>query len=272
MIDYKFERKTNLSDAINELYKIVHMLRSPEGCPFDRVQTKEKSLSCVLDEAYEYLDEVNKNSIEGQREELGDLVWNAFFLLDMSEEAEEFTAVDAINDICEKIVRRHEHVFGNAVAENPEEVLTLWNKYKETKEGHKTDYSDFFKKIPSSLPPLETAYEIKKKIGKTGLYRKDLDTIISKIEEELGEVKMAIAKKDDDNLEEEIGDLLFAVVNLSTYFKIHPNFALNRTNNKIKQRFQLIINLCKEDGKVLEELRDDEIEEYWAKAKRLTGI
>lgn len=272
MIDYKFERKNNLSDAINELYKIVHMLRSPDGCPFDRVQTKEKSLSCVLDEAYEYLDEVNKGCIEGQREELGDLVWNAFFLLDMSEEMGEFTAVDAINDICEKIVRRHEHVFGDKKAENPEEVLKLWNKYKETKEGHKIDYSNFFKKIPSSLPPLETSYEIKKKIGKTGLYRKELKSIISKIEEELGEVKEAIEKQDNDNLEEEIGDLLFAVVNLSTFFKIHPNFALNRTNNKIKQRFQRVIDLAREDGKELESLTDSEIESYWAKAKSLTDI
>ena len=166
MIDYKFTPKTNLADAINELYKIIHLLRSVDGCPFDRVQTKEKSLAALLDEAYEFLDEVNKKDIAGQREEIGDVVWNSFFLMSMSEENNEFTATEVINEICHKMVSRHEHVFGDKKADNPEEVLTLWGKYKETKEGHKTDFMIILIKYLSLYRPLRPAMKFKRRLRK----------------------------------------------------------------------------------------------------------
>ncbi len=269
MIDYKFTPKTNLADAINELYKIIHLLRSVDGCPFDRVQTKEKSLAALLDEAYEFLDEVNKKDIAGQREEIGDVVWNSFFLMSMSEENNEFTATEVINEICHKMVSRHEHVFGDKKADNPEEVLTLWGKYKETKEGHKTDFNDYFNKIPQSLPPLETSYEIQKKIKKTGLEFADVNSIIDKIQEELDEVKDAIKANESDNTEMEIGDLLFATVNLARFLGYRPNFALNRCNEKIKNRFQTVINLAQERNIELTADNAEAIDTLWEEAKKL---
>jgi MazG family protein len=268
MIEYTFTPKDNLNDAVREMMKIISMLRSPEGCPFDRTMTKEKSIGSLIDEAYEYLDEAKKDSVAGEREEIGDVLWNAFFIMDMSNEKGEYTALDAINEVCYKMVSRHEHVFGNSVADTPEEVLKLWSKHKKTKEtGHSNDLSDYFKRIPSSLSPLEESYEVQKKIKKLGLEFQNADSVALKVKEELDEVQKAAASGNKTELEIEIGDLLFSVVNLSRFYGVRPDFALHLSSQKIKRRFQAVINKALERGIELTIENTEVLDRLWDEVK-----
>lgn len=270
MISYNFTPKNNIEDAIRELMKIISMLKSPEGCPYDREQTKESSLSQLIDEAYEYLDAVNKDNIDGQKEEIGDIFWNAFFLMNLNVEKSDFTFTEAINEVCFKMVSRHRHVFGDVEATNSEEVLTLWDKIKEKDNIHNTDLTDIFKKIPMTLPPLMESYEIQKKIKKMGLEFANIDDVIGKIEEELNELKSAIKANDKSNMSEELGDLLFSVINLSRYLKIKPNMALHGTNEKIKARFQKVIDLAIERNMEISNKNMDKLDQLWNEAKTLS--
>lgn len=166
MIEYDFKRADNLSDALDNLYTIIKLLRSPEGCPWDRIQTNKSATESLIDESYEYLDGVLNNNISSEREEIGDIMINVFMNLYIHEEHKDFLPQDAVNEVCEKLIRRHPHVFGEAKAENAGEVLSLWNDVKEKVEGHREKSDDFFGHIPASLPPLMSAYEIQKKLKK----------------------------------------------------------------------------------------------------------
>ena len=221
----------------------------------------------MIDESYEYLDGVLKRNIASEREEIGDVMINVFMNLRIHEESEEFTPVEALNEVCDKLIRRHPHVFGEEKADNPEEVLSLWNSVKENVEGHKDKASDFFSRIPSSLPPLEESYEIQKKLKKVGFDWPDASGVIAKVEEELEEVGEAIAEGDDDHLEMELGDLLFSVVNLCRFMKIRPNIALYRCNEKVKARFQRLFDMASERGIPVDKEHVDEMNDLWEEAK-----
>ncbi len=267
MIEYDFKRADNLSSALDNLYTIIKLLRSPEGCPWDRIQTNKSATESLIDESYEYLDAVIKKDVASEREEIGDVMINVFMNLYIHEENKDFLPQDAINEVAEKLIRRHPHVFGEAKAENAGEVLSLWNSVKENVEGHKEKKDDFFGHIPSSLPPLEKAYEIQKKLKKVGFDWSDVGGVIEKVREELKEVEDAIKENDEEHIEEEIGDLLFSVVNLSRYLKIRPNTALYRCNNKIKSRFQRLFDEAVKENIPLDKDHVKEMNELWDKIK-----
>ena len=267
MIEINYRRADNLSDALDNLYYIITLLRSPEGCPWDRIQTNKSATEALIDESYEYLDGVVKSSIESQREEIGDVMINVFMNLRIHEENKDFQPYEAINEVCEKLIRRHPHVFGEAHADTPQGVLTLWNEVKEKVEGHKTEASSIFSHIPSVLPPLEKSYEIQKKLKKVGFDWSEVDGVIEKVKEELREVEEAIKDQDNDHIEEEIGDLLFSVVNLSRFLKIRPNTALHRCNEKVKDRFQALFELAEERGIPLDKEHVDQMNELWDEIK-----
>lgn len=267
MIHIDYKDANNLSDAIDNLYTIITLLRSPEGCPWDRIQTNKTATQSLIDESYEYLDGVIKGNIDSEREEIGDVMINVFMNLRLHEEHKDFLPHEAINEVCQKLIRRHPHVFGEAHAETAEGVLTLWNNVKENVEGHKDKSEDFFEHIPSSLPPLESSYEIQKKLKKVGFDWCDVNGVFDKVQEELQEVKEAIAENDQDHIEEEIGDLLFSVINLSRFLKVRPNVALFRCNDKVKARFQRLFIKAKEKGIPLDKDHVVEMNQLWDEIK-----
>lgn len=261
------EKAGDFNSSLDRLYTIITILRAPGGCPWDRIQTNKTTTESLIDESYEYLDGVIKGNLESEREEIGDVMINVLMNLRIHEENSDFLPEDAINEVCDKLIRRHPHVFGEARAENPQEVLSLWNSVKENVEGHKAKAESFFSHIPSSLPPLEESYEIQKKLRKVGFDWSDAEGVISKVEEELGEVKEALSENDQDHLEEELGDLLFSVVNLCRFLKVRPNTALMRCNNKVKERFQKLFTLASERGIPLDKDHVSEMNELWEEVK-----
>lgn len=267
MIKYTFTPAEDIPSAFNKLYEILSLLRSPDGCPFDRKQTTKTALQSMMDEAYEYLDGVNKNNIPSQREEIGDILINAFMVLEIHAEQKDFTPVEALNEVCEKLVRRHVHVFGDVKANNEEEAISAWNQVKKDVEGKNKDAKMVFEHIPSSLPPLEKNYEIQKKLAKYGFEWPDIHGVISKVHEELQEVEDAIAEANQDHIEEELGDLLAVVVNLCRWVKVRPNAAMERANRKISSRFTSLFAICQERGIPMDIEHADEMNNIWDEVK-----
>ena len=242
MITYTLEKATNFEQAVKTLYDIITMLRSEDGCPWDREQTPLTVSGALLDETYEYIDGLIDNDINLCKEEIGDVLLNAFMAARIHEENKEFSPVDAMNDVCEKLIRRHPHVFGETQVHDTDEVLDVWNKVKVEIEGKTPNTQNVFERIPKKLPDLEHAVEMQKAMKKVGFDWPNIAGVIEKIEEELNEVKEAITDihNNRDHVEEEIGDLLFSVVNLARYAKINPSIALRRCNHKITNRFNLL--------------------------------
>ncbi len=267
MISYELKKADNFKDAANNLYEIVSLLRTPEGCPWDRKQTTQTALQSLIDEAYEYLDGVFKKDIDSCREEIGDILINAFMILEIHEEQQDFTPAEAINEVCEKLIRRHPHVFGDKNAANAEDGLTFWNQMK-TKEGKVgSDPSSVFAHIPSTLPPLERAYEIQKKMKKFDFDFPDTDSVVSSVTEEFEEVKQAIASGSQEDIESELGDLLFSVVNLCRFVNVRPNAALEKTNLKTTKRFKHVCEAAEAEGVELSGENVDKLNEFWEEAK-----
>lgn len=242
MIDYSFVPAKSFEEAMMNLKSIIAMLRSPEGCPWDKVQTKKDTTQALLNETYEYLDAL-EGSVEDQREEVGDIFLNSVFLLSLHEGSNEFAGVDAINEVCEKLVRRHPHVFSDKSASTPEEVKALWDNVKSTETKHKNQ--GFFSSIPKSAPVLDQSYQIQKKLKKVGFDFLKEDDIYAKIAEELEEFRNAA---DEDSRQKELGDILFAVVDLALAHKLNPTTALHMTNQKAIRRFEKVIEATEKSG------------------------
>lgn len=267
MIEYTFTPAADFRTAIDNLYTIVTLLRSNDGCPFDRAQTPKTSLQSLIDEAYEYLQACNDRDTAECREEIGDVFINACMLLRLHEEYGDFTPQDAINEVCAKLIRRHPHVFSDVQVSNLEEGLASYYNAKEKLEGKASDPISKLEHIPASLPPLEKSHEIQKKLARVGFDWPDVEGVMAKVTEELEEVRDAINAGDKDHVEEEIGDLLSAVVNLARFVKVSPSQALERANTKIKRRFTELFRLANERGIPLDKDHVDEMNALWDEVK-----
>ncbi|MBK5201042.1 MAG: nucleoside triphosphate pyrophosphohydrolase [Spirochaetaceae bacterium] len=254
MIEYKLEKEETLLGALTRLKGITELLRSENGCPWDKKQSTKNFAVYLIDETYEYIDAINNKDKDNMNEELGDIITNMLMIATIHEEIADLDVIKTINDECEKLVRRHPHVFTNDIsAANSDEVIDIWNKIKVEVEGRVIDKNDFFKKVPKSLPEIGKAYEtqkLAKKVGFDWIYKQD---VIDKICEELDEVIEAdtAINRVQDEVEDELGDLLFAVINYSRFVKVDPTVALRRATDKFQNRFSELKNICdKRDIKI----------------------
>jgi len=261
--------------AFDRLYKIVQALRSPQGCPWDREQNPQSLRQDLLEESYECVEAINENDPPHIREELGDVFLLLTMISWMHEEEHIFSVKDTLQEIGDKLIRRHPHVFGDAQADNSQEVLKQWDAIKQNQEGRRPKDS-ILDQVSRSLPPLERAYKLQKKAAKTGFDWPDLAGVQQKLQEELSELeeaRQAVAKHPHqaefkDALEDEMGDVLFSVINLCRFLKIDPSIALQRGNTKFENRFRYLESTILKQGHKLEEESLQRKEELWQEAKR----
>ena len=267
MIDYHFKAAKDAGTALSQLYEIISMLRSPDGCPYDRAQTEKSSAGNLIDEVYEYLDGVNKDDMASCREEIGDVLLNVISILQIHQDKKDFSCVDAVNEVCEKLIRRHPHVFSDKSVESVEEGLSLWNSVKEEEKGHRSSIEEVIGHIPSGMPPLEKSFEIQKKLGRMGFEWNNIDEVIDKVYEELDEVKDAIHEGSQEHIEDELGDVFLTIVNLARWLRVRPDQALARANRKITSRFARLSQLASERGIAVDHEHMEELDRLWEEVK-----
>ena len=245
---------------------IIATLRGPDGCPWDKEQTAESLRGDLLEEAYECVDAINSGNNEHIKEELGDLFLLAAMISYIKEQGESFTLESVVEGVSDKLVRRHPHVFEKSEILNSEEVIRQWEEIKRDVEG-KVDENSVLNTVPRSLPPLERSYKYQKKAAKVGFDWKARSDVLSKVREEIAEIEALGDDPDHQAAEEEIGDLLFAVVNLSRHYRIDPAVALHGANSKFFRRFNYIERKIAEAKK---KMCDDEfalMDAFWDEAK-----
>lgn len=263
------QTSNSAQEAFLRLYHVLKILRSPEGCPWDREQTPKKFYKNILEEAYEYIDAYNENDTAGCREELGDLYLVITMLSIMHEESNDFSVIEILEQTSEKLIRRHPHVFTpDVTVSDAGSVVELWDSIKEQVEGKRSTQENPFNFIPKALPPLERSEEIQKIARKRGFDWPTFQGALQKIEEELVELKAALEQEDTTNIEEEIGDLLFSVVNVARICKVNPHIALHRTNEKFIKRYNTMVTMYQtETGKTFDQAEFEDMDLFWEKAK-----
>ncbi|MCH4890678.1 nucleoside triphosphate pyrophosphohydrolase [Acidaminobacter sp. JC074] len=249
-----------------DLVQVMKALRSPDGCPWDREQTHESLRRYIIEEAYEVVEAIDDEDLWGLEEELGDLLLQVVFHAEIAAENGYFNFNDVVTGIYEKMVRRHPHVFADIDVENSDEVLVNWEAIKNEEKSEKT-VSDSISNIAKSFPPILRAEKIQKKMAKVGFDWPDYTGALKKVREELHELDEAIKSGDLDHAGSELGDLLFAVVNVARILKLDPSDALVRTNNKVVKRFSYVESSLLDQGKSLEEESLEAMDELWEKSK-----
>lgn len=253
-----------LSEKFDKLVEIMEILRSEKGCPWDRVQNHDTLKRYLLEETYELIEAIENKDPKSIKEELGDLILQIVFHSQIAKEQGNFDINDVIDSIIQKMIGRHPHVFGEAEFKTPEEVLNQWDERK--KEEGKLG-SSILEGIPLTLPSLLKAYKIQSRVAKVGFDWDNIDGIFDKIKEELKEVQEAIKIGEKIKIEEEIGDLLFSLVNLARFLKIDPETALRKTNRKFEKRFKRLEKLAQQKGKNLKDMTLSEMDSLWEEIK-----
>lgn len=251
----------------DRLKNIVAKLRSKEGCPWDREQTHKSLLPYLLEESYEVFDAIQNEDMNHLKEELGDLILQVILHSEIEEESKNFKIEDVLNDISDKLIRRHTHVFGDDKAHSAEDVLLIWDENKKKEKKNNSD--SILNKVPKHFPPLLTSYKYQKEVSKVGFDWENYEGPLNKIFEEYSEIKEAIAKNNVEEIEHEVGDLLFSVVNLGKFFNIRADSALTKANNRFKDRFQYVEKRVKESGKEFSNFSLEELDLFWEEAKIL---
>ena len=248
---------------VNNLRRIVRILRGPDGCPWDKKQTHRSIRQHVIEEAYEVVDAIDKGDIDNLIEELGDLLFQVVFHSELGSEEGYFNFNDVVTNVCKKMYFRHPHVFGDVSAHSAEEALESWENSK-LKEKNLSTYTDNLKNVPKALSPLSRSYKIQKRAAEVGFDWSDSKDVLAKVKEELLEFIEEYNKNNIENMEEEFGDLLFALVNFARFENINPDVALNKTINKFINRFEYIE---KNSTKDLKQMTLKEMDELWEKSK-----
>lgn len=253
--------------GIDQLIAIVAQLRAPGGCPWDREQTHASLRGGLLEEAYEVVEAIDNSDDENLREELGDLLLQSVFHAQIAVEEGRFNFDDVARSISEKLVRRHPHVFGEDQCADSEAVLKRWDEIKRTEKGGDVPKSAL-DGVPGSLAALMRAQKVQKKAAKVGFDWDAAAPVIAKVREEIAEVEAAIAAQDAAALEDEIGDVLFSIVNLARKLEIDAEVALHRATNKFVFRFHAVEALARERSLALEKMTLAELDVLWDEVKR----
>lgn len=249
-------------EAFGRLLDIMDELR--EKCPWDREQTNESLRANTIEETYELSEAILANDNDEIKKELGDLLLHVVFYSKIGQEKEAFDVADVCNAICDKLIFRHPHVFGDTKADSAGSVEKSWEQIKlKEKGGNKT----VLEGVPASLPTLVKAYRVQDKARNYGFDWAERQQVWDKVKEELGELEQEIERMDADRTEAEFGDLLFAIVNAARLYEVNPDNALERTNRTFIRRFTYIEKKAKERGRSLRDMSLDEMEELWQEAK-----
>jgi len=264
--------KENPLDAAQEfarLVEIVAALRAPDGCPWDREQTHESLRAHLIEETSEVIEAIDLQDDAGLREELGDLMLQPVMHAQLAAEEQRFDVAQVLHEINEKLVRRHPHVFGDREANTAEEVLRNWDAIKRAEKGEdKSTFHSRLESVARTLPALMLANKISKKAARAGFEFDDTNGPWDKMREEIAELKQGVANEDRENIYDEIGDVLFTVVQVARWHKIDPELALHDTVIRFKKRFALMERQAAEWGSELESLTPDQWESLWQSAKK----
>ncbi len=247
----------------NEFMEVIRRLRAKDGCPWDREQTHESLKQNLLEETYEVLEAIEMKDYDKIIEELGDVLLQIVFHCQIGKDHGEFDIRDVTTGICRKMIDRHPHIFGDITVKDAEQVLENWEAIKKKEKRH-TSHTQVLRDIPVILPSLMRAYKVQKKAALVGFDWDSIKDVVKKVEEELSELKDAYQEGKQEKISEELGDLLFSVVNLARFLKVEPELSLKATTEKFIDRFEYIEKMA---PRPLEKMTLEEMDKLWNDAK-----
>lgn len=247
--------------TFEELLAVMKKLRSKEGCAWDLKQTHRSIERNLIEEAYETIDAIEKNDMNSLMEELGDVLLQVVFHSQIAKDKNTFDISDVIDIVTKKLINRHPHVFAEADADTPDKVIAQWDKIKAVEKGS-NNHTKKLLDVPQYFPALMRAYKVQHRAAKAGFDWDDIKYVYEKVTEELEEIK-----NEKEGIQGELGDLLFAVVNLSRFLDVDPEIALNRSTEKFIERFKYVEKQANESGNKLEEMKLEEMDVFWEEAK-----
>ncbi|MCX5884579.1 MAG: nucleoside triphosphate pyrophosphohydrolase [Proteobacteria bacterium] len=254
--------------GVEDLIKIIKKLRSPSGCPWDREQTREKMGYYLIEEAHEAKEAIDGGSPEQIREELGDLLFQLLTVIEISEERGEFTLSEVIEQARDKMVRRHPHVFGKRAVSDADEVVANWVQIKREEKKDGSEGDSIVSGIPKSIPSLHRAYLITQRAARVGFDWEDKEGVLKKLKEEVKELESAVSEGNKEKIVQEMGDLLFSIVNLGRFLEVDPESAVTKAVDRFISRFRYIEQRLKEREKDPSQSTLEEMDQLWEEAKK----
>ena len=249
-----------------DLLDIMEQLRAENGCPWDREQTHESLKIYMIEETYEVLEALEAGDKDKFCNELGDLLLQIVFHAQIAKEQGDFDIGDVTSEICSKLISRHPHIFGDVIANTSDQVLQNWEAIKKTEKQLKS-HTGVLKDVPSNLPALMRSYKVQQKAAQVGFDWDDIEDVFSKVDEEIRELRDVYKSKNVERITDELGDAMFALVNLSRFLKVQPELALTGTVKKFINRFEYIEQQSTKAGKKLEDMSLAEMDKLWNEAK-----
>jgi tetrapyrrole methylase family protein/MazG family protein len=257
---------TGNGSAFEGLIRLIETLRGDNGCPWDKKQVPESMVVYLVEETYELVEAIESGHDAAVREELGDVLFHIFFLARMYAEKDAFNIQDVALDCTQKMIRRHPHVFGEVRVDNSDQVTQNWHKMKQTEKGE-SDSTSMLDSVPLSLPALMRAYRVSERAARSGFDWEKPAGVLEKVAEEISELEMAMAESRPDETATEFGDVLFTLVNLARFARIHPETALRLSTRKFEQRFRHMEKRILDSGRTLESVSQDEKDRIWEELK-----
>ena len=258
---------SDATESFRKLIEIVDTLMGENGCPWDNVQTRESLKPYLVEETYEVLEALDTNDPDQIKDELGDLLYQILFHSKISSKNNEFDIKDVLNNLKEKMVRRHPHVFKEGQVNTPDQVIERWEEIKKEEKTH-SNHPSTLDSVPKHLPSLLRAQKLQKKAAKEGFDWDEISDVFDKLDEEISEFKSAVLEGKGTDIQSELGDILFVLVNIAKFKKIDAEEALRSTNNKFIKRFQHIEKEVAKQGKTLKETSLEDMERHWQNAKK----
>ncbi len=250
-----------MNNSFEKLVEVMKILRGPNGCPWDKEQTLETLKKSLIEECYEVIEVMNEENGEELKKELGDLLFLIIFQAEIMSERDKFDIYNVAESAREKLIRRHPHIFGSVKVEDSNEVVRNWEEIKKKEKGHE-DRESILDGIPKAMPPLEKAFKIQNKVIKKGFELESIEDAFEKVEEEIEELKIAVKNNNKINIKEEVGDIIFSLINISCMLDVEPSSALADANKKFEKRFRYV-----EKNYDISKVTLREIDKIWNQAK-----